>query len=343
MTSSPQTVDPVLIEVVRGEMVESRHRGACAVVDAAGRAALALGDCEQLVYGRSAIKPLQALPLIETGAADRYGLGAGEIALACASHRGESVHVAAVAAWLERIGLGPDDLECGAHPPLNPAAAQALIRAGEAPSALHNNCSGKHAGFLTTARHLGEPTRGYIDADHPVQRRVAAALAAMTGCDLARAPRGIDGCGIPVIGLPLAAMARAMARLADPRGLAGERQTAARRILDAMAAEPLMVDGSGSFTTRVLEAAGAAVRLKPGAEGVFCAALPGLGFGVALKIADGAGRAAEMAMGALLLRLGVLDDAQAAALAPLLRPKLLNVAGRTVGELRPAPALLDGG
>lgn len=343
MTSSPQAADPVLVEVVRGGMVESRHRGACAVVDAAGRAALTLGDGAQLVYGRSAIKPLQALPLIETGAADRYGLGAREIALACASHRGEPIHVAAVTAWLERIGLGPDDLECGAHPPLNPAAAQALIRAGEAPSALHNNCSGKHAGFLTTACHLGEPTRGYIDADHPVQRRVEAALAAMTGCDLARAPRGIDGCGIPVIGLPLAAMARAMARLADPLGLPAERQAAARRILEAMAAEPLMVDGSGSFTTRILIEAGAAVRLKPGAEGVFCAALPALGLGVALKIADGAGRAAEVAIGALLCRLGAVAEDQAAALAPQFRPKLLNVAGRVVGELRPAPALLDRG
>lgn len=343
MTSSPQAADPVLVEVVRGGMVESRHRGACAVVDAAGRAALTLGDGAQLVYGRSAIKPLQALPLIETGAADRYGLGAREIALACASHRGEPIHVAAVTAWLERIGLGPDDLECGAHPPLNPAAAQALIRAGEAPSALHNNCSGKHAGFLTTACHLGEPTRGYIDADHPVQRRVEAALAAMTGCDLARAPRGIDGCGIPVIGLPLAAMARAMARLADPLGLPAERQAAARRILEAMAAEPLMVDGSGSFTTRILIEAGAAVRLKPGAEGVFCAALPALGLGVALKIADGAGRAAEVAIGALLCRLGAVAEDQAVALAPQFRPKLLNVAGRVVGELRPAPALLDRG
>ena len=338
---SPKESDPVLVELVRGEMVESRHRGACAVVDAVGRIVLACGDPEQSVYARSAIKPLQALPLIETGAADRFGLGAREIALACASHRGEPMHVAAVTAWLERIGLGPGDLACGSHPPLDPAAAQALIRAGAPPSPLHNNCSGKHAGFLATARHLGEPTEGYVEADHPVQRRVEAALAAMTGCDLANAPRGIDGCGIPVIGLPLAAIARAMARLADPRGLGAERQAAARQILDAMATEPLMVAGSGSFTSRVLELAGAAVRLKPGAEGVFCAALPGLGLGVALKIADGAARAAEVAMGALLRRLGAIDETQAAALAPLLRPRALNAAGRVVGELRPVPMLTD--
>jgi L-asparaginase II len=333
---------PVLVEATRGDQVESRHRGSLAVSDAAGRLVWALGDVERPIYGRSAIKPLQALPLIESGAADRFGLGQKELALACASHHGEGAHLAVIEPWLQRLGLAPSDLECGAHAPTNPAAAAALLRAGKPPSALHNNCSGKHAGFLTTARHLGEPTRGYIAPDHPVQRRVAAALAEMSGLDLSRAPRGTDGCGIPVIGVPLKGLARAMARMVDPQGVPAARAAAARRLLDAMAAEPLMVSGSAGFATAVLSAAGTAVRLKPGAEGVYCAALPGLGLGLALKIEDGAARAADVAVGAALVRLGALGSAEQAALASRLRPPVRNVAGLAVGELRPAAALVAG-
>jgi L-asparaginase II len=333
--SSP---DPILVEVMRGEMVESRHRGAYAVVDAAGGVVLAQGDIQRPVYARSAIKPLQALPLVETGAADHYRLGVREVALACASHNGTPAVVDAVEAWLNRIGLSRDDLECGADPPIDSAAAQALVRAGQLPSALHNNCSGKHAGFLTTASHCGEPTRGYIGAQHPVQRRVLATLSSMTGLDLERAPHGTDGCGIPVIGIPLKAMARAMARLADPAGLTAERTAAAGRILEAMGAEFLIVAGASRFTREVMRVAAATVRLKPGAEGVSCAALPQHGLGIALKVDDGAGRAADVAMGALLVRLGMLDPAQAGAIEAVLRPPLKNVVGRTVGELRPVAA-----
>jgi L-asparaginase II len=330
--------EPILVEVLRGEMVESRHCGAYAVVDASGRVVLAQGDIEHPVYPRSAIKPLQALPLLETGAADHYGLGVKEIALACASHNGTAPVVEAVAAWLERIGLKPADLECGADPPIDQAAAQALVRAGQPFSALHNNCSGKHAGFLTAAHFCGEPTRGYIGAEHPVQRRVQAVLSSLTGLDLAHAPHGTDGCGIPVIGIPLKAMARAMARLADPAGLPAERAAAAGRILEAMAAEYLIVAGASRFTREVMRVGSATVRLKPGAEGVACAALPQHGLGIALKMSDGAGRAADVAMGAVLVRLGMLDAEQAAAIEAVLRPPLKNVAGRTVGEVRAVAA-----
>lgn len=329
---------PVLVEVTRGGLVESRHRGAAVAVDSAGRIVEAWGDIEQPIYARSAIKPLQALPLVESGAAERFGLGPRELALACASHHAEPAHIEVLSAWLARVGLTVADLECGAHPPANAVAAQALIRSGTAPTALHNNCSGKHSGFLTTARHLGEPTRGYIAAAHPVQQRITSALEAMTGLDLAGAPRGIDGCGIPQIGIPLSGIARAMARMADPAGLADERAAAARRLLEAMAAEPLMVSGSTGFATAVMRAA-PGVRLKGGAEGVYCAALPRLGLGVALKIEDGAGRGSEVAMGAILVRLAAFDDAERAALAPFLRPSVTNVAGRVVGEIRPARAL----
>ncbi|MGB8840793.1 MAG: asparaginase [Aliidongia sp.] len=336
MTDSA-SLDPIVVEMLRGALVESRHRGAVAIVDAAGRIVRSWGDIERPVYPRSAVKPLQALPLVESGAADAYRLAGTELALSCASHHGQPVHVEAVTRWLERVGLGPDDLECGAHLPSDLASAQALIRAGTAATAVHNNCSGKHSGFLSTAKHLGEPTRGYIDAGHPVQQRVTTAMSEMTGLDLSRAPVGRDGCGIPVIGMSLHGMALGFARLADPAGLHEERRAAAIRLLDAMAAAPIMVDGATGLCHNVMSVAGKTVRLKGGAEGVYCAALPGQGLGIALKIDDGAARAAQLLMVTLLDRLGCFDTAQRTALHPFLHPILHNVAGVEVGSLRCGP------
>ncbi len=339
LTVEHDEVWPILVEVVRGGMVESHHRGQVVVVDAAGKIVRSLGDADRLAYPRSSLKPIQALPLIETGAADGFGLGDEELALACASHRGEPSHVEKVGAWLARIGLGETDLECGVHPPRHEPSYRALLRAGGAPSQLHNNCSGKHAGFLTTAKWLKEPTRGYIEPDHPVQQRIAQTVAEMAGLDLARAPRGRDGCGIPVIALPLRALATAIARLADPSSLSEHRRAAAKRLLDAMAAAPLMVDGTGGTTASVMTVASASVRLKPGAEGVFCAALPVLGLGLALKIDDGGGRAAELAMASVLDRLGCFTPEQRSSLEQFLRPPLKTVAGREAGRLQPTAAV----
>ena len=330
---------PVLVEIVRGAMVESRHRGAFALVDAAGRVVRFAGAIDRPVYPRSAIKPLQALPLVESGAADKYGLGPEELALACASHHGEPMHVQKVSAWLGRFGRGESDLECGAHLPSDVPSAQALIRGSQPPSQLHNNCSGKHTGFLCTAACFGEDPKGYIEAEHPVMRRVVRAVGDMTGTDMARAPDGRDGCGIPVIGVTLQGLAQGMARMADPTHLPDERRDAATRILDAMAAHPLLVDGTGGLAVAVMQAAGDRVRLKSGAEGVFCAALPKLGLGIALKIEDGAGRAAEVTIAALLDRLGCFTAEDRMALHPFLVPKIKNVAGVEVGLLRPAAAL----
>jgi L-asparaginase II len=332
--------NPILIEVLRGTMVESRHCGAAAIVDAEGSVVTAWGDIERPVYARSAIKPLQALPLIETGAADRFALGDEEIALACASHTGEPEHVQRVERWLGRIGLTPDDLECGPHPPFNEEASAALLRAGTSASALHNNCSGKHTGFLTTAVHLGVATHGYIHADHPVQRYWQEVLAQMSGTDLAPAPTGIDGCGIPVRGLSLRATAAAMAQLAAPIRLAPVRAAAAARVIRAMAKAPFMVSGSGRFSTEMMQHTGTKVIVKGGAEGVYVAALPGKQLGVALKIDDGAGRAAELAMATILLSLGMLDNGADRALALFLQPVVHNRAGLVVGTLRVAPAWL---
>jgi L-asparaginase II len=323
--------NPVLVEILRGNTVESRHRGAIAVCDAAGKLVYSVGDVERPSFARSAVKPIQALPLLETGAAEHFHLGPREIALACASHHGESAHTEAVGAWLGRIGLSDRDLECGTHLPYDTPTAHALLRAGKAPCPLHSNCSGKHSGFLTTAVHKGEKTRGYIDYEHPVQRRVTQALSELCLVDAGRAPWGVDGCGIPTIALPLAAIARGMARMADTSGLPAERAEAARRIGEAMAAEPLMVDGTGGFATEVMKAVGAEARVKPGAEGFFCAILPKLGLGLALKIDDGAGRASEAATAAVLERLGI----NMSGLERYARPVLKNVAGREVGMIRP--------
>lgn len=330
---------PVLVEVTRGDLVESRHRGAFAVSDAGGRIRWSEGDIARPIYARSAIKPLQALPLIESGAAAAFGCSPAEIALACASHDGEPVHTAAVSAWLARLGLGVDALECGSHAPYDPTAAAGLIRRNEAPCPLHNNCSGKHAGFLTLARRLGVDHRGYIGYAHPVQQATFRVLEEMAGLDLQDAPRGIDGCGIPQLGLPLRGLARAMARMADPSDQTPARAAACRTVREAMAAHPVMVAGHNRFCTRVIAAAGGDVLVKTGAEGVFCAFAPARGLGIALKIEDGATRASEVALLALLHRLDLLPEGAAAVLAPLARPAILNRAGRQVGEIRPAGAL----
>ena len=234
--------NPLTVEVTRGGMVESRHRGAAVVMDAKGNAVHAWGEIERIVYPRSAIKPLQALAVVETGAAEAFAVTDAELALASASHCGQPQHMDVVLAWLERIGLGADDLECGAHEPLDPETAKARVRAGESPGPADNNCSGKHAGMLTTAKHLGEETAGYTRPGHPVQQRLRAILTDIGGADLSQAPEGTDGCGIPVFGMPLSAMARAMARMADTGGLEAGRAEAAGRIVTAMISNPLLAE-----------------------------------------------------------------------------------------------------
>ena len=320
--------NPLTVEVTRGDMVESRHMGACVVVDADGGILHAWGDQDRVVYPRSAIKPLQTSVLIETGAADAYQLTDAELALASASHGATSEHVDGIGAWLKRIGLGPEDLECGGHDPTDADAAKALFRAGKEPGRIHNNCSGKHTGFLCTALHMGEPTKGYLNPGHPVQDRLFAILGEMGGADLSQAPRGVDGCGISVFGMPLKAMAQALARMADPKGLSADRAAAAKRVFQAMTAHPRLVAGPGRFDTLAMEAAKGAVAIKTGAEGMYAGIVPGLGLGIALKIDDGAKRAAEIAMAAVLKLLGVLD--------PNSETPVLNAAGDGVGVVRMA-------
>jgi len=331
--------NPVVVEATRGERIESAHRGAGAVVEADGRIIMAFGDVERAVYPRSAVKALQALPLIESGAADRLGLSDEEIALACASHSGGEEHVATARAMLARAGRDERVLECGVHWPLGEAEGRALARSGRTPNALHNNCSGKHAGFVCLSCVMGVEPKGYVAPDHAVQREVAAAIAAATGARLSEDMRGVDGCAIPAYAMPLIALARGFARLGTGEGLSAARRKAAARIRAAVAAHPLTVAGKGRFDTEVMSLLGAIVFAKTGAEGVVCAALPGTGLGLAVKADDGAGRAAQVMMAALIRRFGGFDDETAARLQPFVAPRLLNWNGAEVGRLRTAGPL----
>ncbi len=331
--------NPVVAEVMRANRVESAHRGAGAVVDGSGRIVAAFGDVERPVYPRSAVKALQALPLIESGAADRLHLAEGEIALACASHSGEEAHVATARSMLAKAGRDAGALECGAHWPIGESAARALARSGRTPNALHNNCSGKHAGFICLACALGVDPKGYVAPGHPVQRLVTAALAEATGARLSEENRGVDGCSIPTYAMPLRALAHGFARFATGQGLSPARSRAAARIRAAVAARPFLVAGAGRFDTEIMTMLGARVFAKGGAEGVFCAALPDAGLGLAVKADDGAARAAQAMIAALIGRHGGFDDELKARLSPFISPRLLNWNGLEVGVLRPAGPL----
>ena len=331
--------DPLLVEVLRGLLVESQHRGAVAVADSDGSLVCALGDVTVPVFPRSAVKALQALLLVESGAADRYGFGDEELALACASHSGEPGHVAGVTHMLTAAGLDTGALACGAHWPINQAAAFALAKTG-APSALHNNCSGKHAGFLCLACAMGIDHSGYWRPEHPVQREVRAVLEDMTGAALGPEQCAVDGCSVPTWAIPLQNLARAFAKFGSGRGLSPERAAAAARLRKACAGKPWNVAGTGRFCTEIMKLFGARVFVKTGAEGVYCGALPGQGLGIAVKCDDGAGRAAEAIMAALIARFLPLEAGERTALTRFQHPVLRNWNGVDVGALRVTDALV---
>ena len=344
------TAHPDLVHVLRGDTVESFHRGALAIVDAEGALVQALGDIDRPVFPRSACKVLQALPLVASGAADAMGLTDAELALACASHSGEPGHVATAAAMLAKAGLDVGTLECGTHWPREEGVLTALVKSGVPASALHNNCSGKHAGFVCLgclmARQAGrEPAeflRGYVGPAHPVMREVTAALAVTTGADLAHAPVGTDGCSIPTYGIALRRLALAFARVGTGVGLSADHARAARRLREAVAASPFHVAGTGRFDTRVMQRLGERVFCKVGAEGVYCAALPELGLGVAIKMDDGnTARAAEVVMAAVLEARLPLDDPERAFLRGYSDAPQRNWNGIEVGRLQAAPGLRE--
>jgi L-asparaginase II len=326
------------VAVRRGTRVESVHAIAACVADPQGRVVMKIGTIETPVFLRSSAKPFIAAAAVRGGVADAFGFGPRELAVMAASHNGEPGHVDLVASMLERIGATVDDLACGAHPPQYGPAADALAQRGEAPTALHNNCSGKHAGILALAKLLGAPFAGYLAPDHPAQRAVLA-LCERVSDDVFEGDRlAVDGCGIPVYATTLRRAAASFARLATLTGIDDDDAMALARVAAAMASEPWYVAGTGRFDTELLRVTHGRVIGKAGAEGVHCDALLDAGIGLAVKVVDGARRAAAPATIALLDALHAFEAPARAALETFARPAISNAAGATVGEV----AVLDG-
>lgn len=341
---------PVLVEVRRGATVEAKHRGSIVAVDAEGRTLASLGDVSLVTSTRSCIKPLQAVTLITSGAADRFHLTSREIALASASHNGEPLHTFTAARLLARIGLDESALLCGIHRPYSEETAVKLEREGLPFTQLHNNCSGKHAGMLATAVHLGLPTDDYTSPDHQVQHSIISTLRVLAG--LRETPSiAVDGCSAPTFGVPLNALALAFARFVNPWSTlhraeadsADREQTAdaQKRIVAAMTAHPEMVGGTkGRLDTDLIRAARGTLIAKIGAEAVYCVGLLpserySRGLGIAIKVEDGAKRALEPVVVETLVQLGVIDDHARRELAGYRRPEVTNHRGLVVGEVRP--------
>lgn len=331
--------NPVLVEVTRGDLVESRHRGAIAVFDADGAVVTAVGDVDAPVFPRSAVKAIQALPLVESGAADALGFGDRELALACASHSGEVAHAALAASMLAKVGLDDQALECGAHWPFSDDASRRLARDGETPSQLHNNCSGKHAGFICACCHEGLPSKGYVGFGHAWQLRLRETMSEVTGVAHDEANAAIDGCSIPTHAVPLRALAAGFARMATGVGLGPARAAAASRLLTACMKEPFYVSGTGRMDAQLMEAGNGRIFVKTGAEAVYCAAVPEFGVGIAIKCDDGGTRASETIVASVLSRLLHKDDQLARRLDELARPGVPTRRGAVVGQVRPAGEL----
>lgn len=330
------TNSELIVRIERGPLTESVHQGHIAVVDIKGRLLAQIGDPFALTYARSAAKPLQAVPVIESGAAERFAWSGRHIALLCASHNGETEHVRSVAEALHKLGLEPHALMCGPHYPYDEASADRMKRTGEEPSRLHNNCSGKHAGMLALALTMGVPTKSYMAPEHPVQQTMLRAIADMTGMETQQIMIGTDGCGVPVFGMPLNRLAYAFATLGVPDRLDSARSAACGTIVDAMRSHPYYIAGTERFDTRLIEATDGRIIGKMGAEGVFALTAPGEGAALAVKVADGAQRALYAAVMEALIQLGWLRADELSALRRFHSPLVRNWSGDEVGAVVPA-------
>ena len=325
-----------MVELWRGGLLESAHSGHAVICDAAGEVIEAWGDPAAMIFPRSSCKMIQALPLIESGAADAAGLTAAQLALSCASHQGAALHTGMVTRWLADLGLGESDLRCGSHWPYDVPEHDRLVLAHEKPCQIHNNCSGKHAGFLTLTQHL-RAGPDYVDPDHPIQRAIRAATEEVT--EETSPGYGIDGCSAPNFATTLQGLARAMGRFAGASDAGDARQRAMHRLTRAMASYPDLVAGEGRACTELMRAMGGRVAIKTGAEAVFVAILPDQQRGIAVKIADGNSRASEAVIAALLVRLGALD-ADHPATRKRLNAVQTNWRGTETGVLRLAEGFL---
>lgn len=328
-------MDPIRVTVTRGDLVESVHLVDAVVVDGAGKVLAAAGRPESVTYWRSSAKPFQALPLVRRLVDSSLELAEEEVAVMCASHSGEDAHVQQVEGLLERFGLDESYLRCGAHPPLHEPSAQSLWRAGQAPRPIHSNCSGKHSGMLVHAKLMGAELSTYLDPDHPVQQAILEVVAAFSGHPADQIGLSVDGCGAPVFALPLTAMATAYARLAAPEDYFDEQTAqAARTVVSSMQRQPFFVAGSGRLCNALMEALAPSVVAKGGAEGVYCVGLPAKGWGVALKVRDGAARGTGPSIIEIIAALGLLHSPAEEALAGHRYPVVRNVAGLTVGQVK---------
>ena len=324
-----------VVEVVRGGVVESRHDVHVVVTDVEGSIVASTGDPTPLTYYRSAAKPIQALPLVEEGIADRFGLSGEELALCCGSHEGEPEHVAGARSILAKAGVPEDLLRCGAHLPFSADAARYVTQAGGVAERIHNNCSGKHAGMLALAVGMGWDPVDYHEAAHPVQQRMLSEVRRWTGLEAEDIPSGIDGCGVVCFAVPLNKMADSMARFADAARLGKP----VGRVVAAMTKYPFMVGGTGRTCTDVMRRAGGRVFVKLGAEGVYAGGVPDRGLGFAIKVVDGGRRAVEVALVQTLTDLAVLSEDDACALAAHGNPEVRNTRDEVVGEVRSAFSL----
>jgi L-asparaginase II len=324
----------LIVEVTRGELVESSHRVVACGCDARGRVILEYGDIHAPVYLRSTAKPFIAAAAVAAGARDAFGLNDREIAIMAASHSGQLFHLNAVRSLLKKIGMSEDALQCGAHLPYNEQAAQAMLRRGEAPRAIHNNCSGKHAGILALCKLVGADPNTYLDAANPAQREILTFCARLSDDDASTWPLAADGCGIPVYATSLRNAALSFARLATLDGVRENDGRALRIVREAMITRPEYVAGTGELDTTLMRAAEGQLVSKGGAEGVHGVAALAAGLGYVSKVVDGAGRARGPSSIAALRSLGILNGAQIERLARFARPIVYNRAGRAVGEIR---------
>ncbi len=344
----------IVVELTRGPLVESLFRGHAAVVDSTGRVLFAVGDPNLVTFWRSSAKPVQAMPVVTSGAADAFGYTPAHLAIFCASHNAEPVHTDTVYDALQRAGLGPEYLQCGAHFPYDRPTAEAMKAAGEEPGRIHSNCSGKHSGMLALGKHLGLPTDDYLNPASEVQQVILASVATSCGIAKEQIAIGVDGCGVPVFGMPLTNMSYAFARLADPERMPEGQQIAARRMRDAMLEHPYLVAGRARICSELMGLPGKRWVAKSGAEGVYSvgllpevvAASPLLqqvgavgGVGITVKAEDGNTDARHLMIVEIMRQLGILNDEDLTALAKYRPAPITNWAGKQVGEKRIAFSL----
>ena len=330
---SDATPNPILVEVQRGSMAESYHRGAIVVVNSNGTVLHSWGNANKLVYPHSSIKSIQALSLLESGAYKAFNLGPEEIALACASHTGEAMHTELAQKWLRKIEEQEEVLACGSHAPLDKKTRQKLFASQNKPTAVHNTCSGKHLGFITTAKHLGIDPKGYAMRSHPVQKMAEKTLSELSHSKLTDQQSGIDGCGIPVVSIPLYNLALAMANFVSPNCLSEKRRVAAEMIINAKRSHPTLVGGNQKLCSRLMKHCPNLI-VKDGNEGVYTAALPDKRIGIALTIDDGSLKAADVAITNLLKVLDVIPTGVENEFKNDLKPEIRNFTRTLTGHMQ---------